>query len=64
MNKIDYTDTMWISEDGGSILTPDAADMLIKVGNLRLIGRTASTLVVEDSGRQITFHRMPEADYV
>jgi hypothetical protein len=55
---------VWVSQDGGSILTPDAADMLIRVGELRLIGRTASTLVVEDSGREVTFHRMPGANYV
>lgn len=64
VNKIDFTDQLWVSEDGGQILTPDAADQLIKVGDLRLIGRTASTLVVSDQGREITFHRMPEADYV
>ncbi len=64
MEHVDYADQVWVSQDGGSILTPDAADALITTGMLRLIGRTASTLVIEDQGREITFHRMPGADYV
>ena len=64
MSHVDFTDRVWVSQDGGSILTPDAADSLIAAGEVKLVGRTASTLVIRDEGREVTFHRMPGADYV
>lgn len=55
---------VWVSQDGGDVMTPDAMDQVIALDRSLLVGRSASTLVLRDAGREVVFHRMPGADYV
>lgn len=56
---------LWVSQDGGDQVTPDAMEALIMLDRPRLVGRTASTIVLRgDHGTEVTFHRVREADYV
>lgn len=60
---------LWVSTDDGGTVTdmvsPDAMERLLDVDRKCLVGRTASAVVIrQPDGTEVTFHRMPEADYV
>lgn len=55
---------VWVSADNGEIMTPDAMEQIIALDRGLLVGRTASTLVLRDAGREVVFHRVRESNYV
>ena len=51
---------LWVSAQGGDMLTPDAMDQVIAEHRSALVGRTASTVVLRQAdGTEVTFNRVP-----